>query len=94
MPTDEATTILKRDVLGRVTISKERREALLDEFERSGLKGLPFARLVGVNYQSFASWIQKRRRERGDYTKMTAARSTAPCPSCSGSGDVQAVAIA
>jgi hypothetical protein len=73
MPTDEATTILKRDVLGRVTISKERREALLDEFERSGLKGLPFARLVGVNYQSFASWIQKRRRERGDYTKMTAA---------------------
>jgi hypothetical protein len=81
MPTDEATTILKRDVLGRVTLSTEQREALLDEFERSGLKGLPFARLVGVNYQSFASWIQKRRRERGDYAKMTAAKSTGPCPS-------------
>jgi hypothetical protein len=45
MPTDEATTILNRDVLGRVTISKEQREALLDKFERSGLKGLPFGRL-------------------------------------------------
>jgi hypothetical protein len=44
MPTDEATTILKRDVLGRVTITKEQREALLDEFERSGLKGTPFVR--------------------------------------------------
>lgn len=48
MPTDEATTILKRDVLGLVTIPKEQREALLDEFERSGLKGKPFARLVPV----------------------------------------------
>jgi transposase len=74
MPTDEATTILKRDVLGRVTFTKEQREALLDEFERSGLKGKPFAKLVGVNYQSFASWIQKRRRARGDYVAMAAAK--------------------
>jgi hypothetical protein len=29
--------ILKRDVLGRVTITKAQREALLDQFERSGL---------------------------------------------------------
>jgi hypothetical protein len=47
MPTDEATTILKRDALGRVTSSIEQREALLDEFERSGPKGLLSARLVG-----------------------------------------------
>jgi hypothetical protein len=47
MPTDEAPTILKRDALGRVTSSIEQPEALLDEFERSGLKGLLSARLVG-----------------------------------------------
>jgi ferric-dicitrate binding protein FerR (iron transport regulator) len=76
--TDEATTILKRDVLGRVTITKEQREALLDEFERSGLKGKPFAKLVGVNYQSFASWIQKRRRARGDDVAMAAAKRGSP----------------
>ncbi len=43
--------IVKRDALGRVTTSRERREALLDEFERSGLKGTQFARVVGVNYR-------------------------------------------
>jgi hypothetical protein len=68
MHADESTTILKRDVLGRFTVSRAQREALLDEFERSGLKGKPFARLVGLNYQTFAYWIQKRRRVRGDYS--------------------------
>lgn len=63
----EKATILKRDVLGRITMTREQRETLLDEFERSGLKGLPFARMAGVNYPTFASWIQKRRRARGDY---------------------------
>ena len=67
MPTDEPPTILKRDALGRVSVPQAQREALLDEFERSGLKGQPFARLAGVNYQTFASWIQKRRHARGDY---------------------------
>ncbi len=53
----EQTTILKRDALGRVTVTREQREALLDQFERSGLKGQPFARMAGVNYQTFAVWI-------------------------------------
>ena len=55
------TTILKRDVLGRVGYPRGQREALLDEFERSGLKGAAFARTVGISYPTFASWIQKRR---------------------------------
>jgi len=67
MTTAEPIQILKRDALGRVTVSRAQREALLDEFERSGLKGLPFSRLVGVNYQTLASRIQKRRHERGVY---------------------------
>jgi hypothetical protein len=66
MHADEPSELLKRDVLGRVTATKAQREALLDGFERSGLKGKPFARVAGVNYQTFASWIQKRRRARGD----------------------------
>lgn len=68
------TAILKQDTLGRVTHTREQREALLDEFERSGMKGLPFARMAGVNYQTFASWIQKRRRFRGDYARMASKR--------------------
>ena len=64
-PTDEV--ILKQDVLGRVKTPKERREQLLDEFERSGLPGLKFAELVGIKYPTFATWAQKRRRQRGEY---------------------------
>lgn len=59
--------VLKQDVLGRVKTPKARREQLLDEFERSGLPGLKFAELAGIKYQTFATWAQKRRRQRGDY---------------------------
>ena len=64
-PTDEV--VLKQDVLGRVKTPKARREQLLDEFERSGLPGLKFAELVGIKYQTFATWAQRWRRQRGDY---------------------------
>lgn len=66
----ETTTILKTDVLGRVKIGRDHREALLDAFEQGGASGKAFARDHGVNYQTFASWIQKRRRERGLYPAM------------------------
>jgi hypothetical protein len=65
--TSAEETILKTDVLGRVKTPKERREQLLDEFEKSGLTGQKFAALVGIKYQTFATWAQKRRRARGAY---------------------------
>lgn len=71
-PTDEV--VLKQDVLGRVKTPKARREQLLDEFERSGLPGLKFAELAGIKYQTFATWAQKRRRQRGDDAAGKAAR--------------------
>jgi DNA-binding transcriptional regulator YiaG len=61
-PTDEA--ILKTDVLGRVRTPQEHREKVLDEFERSGLSGQRFAALAGIKYSTFATWAQKRRRQR------------------------------
>lgn len=64
-PTDQV--VLKQDVLGRVKTPATRREELLDEFERSGLPGLKFAELAGIKYQTFATWAQKRRRQRGAY---------------------------
>lgn len=59
--------VLKADVRGRVRPTPQRREALLDEFERAGVSGQRFAALVGVNYQTFASWVQKRRKVRGQH---------------------------
>ena len=61
------TTILKRDALGRIGYTRGQRDALLDEFEPSGLKGAAFARMVGISYPTLANWIQKRRHLRADY---------------------------
>jgi len=60
----EPSDILKRDKLGRVWRKRERREALVDEFERSGMSGAQFARLTGLNYSSFQNWVQRRRKGR------------------------------
>ncbi len=72
---DFKSTILKRDATGRVHYSRHQREALLDEFERSGLKGAAFVRTVGISYPTFASWIQQRRHARGDYRRKVAGAS-------------------
>ena len=55
--------ILKVDTLKRVRVPKARREAILDEFERSGLSGAAFAKLHGIKYATFASWSLKRRKQ-------------------------------
>jgi len=52
--------VLRIDRKGRVRFSRERREQLLDEFEKSGLSGAQFARTVGVKYPTFAFWRQQR----------------------------------
>ncbi|WP_309401042.1 IS66 family insertion sequence element accessory protein TnpA [Cerasicoccus maritimus] len=67
---DKEAELLKVDVLGRVTMPPEKREVILDEFERSGMSGQAFAEHIGVNYQTFATWVQKRRRERGEYPAL------------------------
>lgn len=55
--------ILKADTLKRVRVGKARREAILDEFERSGLSGAAFAKLHGLKYGTFATWSLKRRQQ-------------------------------
>lgn len=61
--TIEKTVLLKTDVLGRVRMPKDRREAILDEFERSGMTGQAFSAQIGVKYTTFAGWVQRRRRK-------------------------------
>lgn len=45
----------------RASITQPRKLSGLDEFERSGLSGCKFAELAGFRYQTFATWVQKRR---------------------------------
>src|SRR5437867_13312762 len=56
--------VLKQDALGRVRVPLERRRALVAEFESSGNSAAQFARMAGVNYQTFCTWVQKQRKER------------------------------
>ena len=59
-PTHE---LLKVDSRGRIQISPERRSALLEEFDRSGMTGAGFARHYGIKYTTFAHWIRMRKKE-------------------------------
>ncbi len=56
-------TLLRTDTRGRVRTPAKRREELLDEFERSGIAATKFAALVGIKYQTFACWVQRRKRQ-------------------------------
>ena len=72
-----ATTLIKTDVLGRMHRTREQRERILDEYERSGLSGWKFATLCGVKYQTFATWLQRRKRQRNAYPKRQPQRKSA-----------------
>jgi hypothetical protein len=50
------------------------REAILDEFEKSGLSGTKFAKARGLKYPTFATWIQERRKVRGEYPDPVVAQ--------------------
>ena len=65
--------LIKTDRMGRIRVSSEHREKLLDTFESSGMSGQKFADHCGVKYPTFASWVQKRRRERNEYPSDHAA---------------------
>ena len=61
----EPEELLKMDARGRVLASRERREALLEEFGKSGMSGAQFARWAGINYKTFCAWQHRRRRAAG-----------------------------
>src|SRR5271157_4824048 len=53
--------LIKTDEAGRMRTPAARRESILEEFDRSGLSGPRFAALAGIKYQTFATWVRKRR---------------------------------
>ena len=57
--------ILRKDTRGRVVVTAERRAGLLAEFDRSGMSGQRFPKWAGIKYPTWASWVQRRRKEAG-----------------------------
>src|ERR1051325_5167831 len=62
--TELRSEILPTDSKGRVRVSRQRREQLLDEFEKSGMTGSQFAKTVGLKYTTFAFWRQQRQKRK------------------------------
>ena len=61
---EESGQILSQDARGRVLVSRERRESLLAEYDRSGMSGVRFAQYLGIKYTTLAHWVRSRRRQR------------------------------
>ncbi|HES57829.1 MAG TPA: IS66 family insertion sequence hypothetical protein [Firmicutes bacterium] len=62
--TNGEVELLATDELGRVRTPAAKREAILDEFERSGMTAIRFAKHIGVKYTTFGTWVAKRRKSR------------------------------
>jgi transposase-like protein len=54
--------LVKFDRRGRLRYAPEQKAAILEAFAKSGLSGPKFAALHGVKYQTFAAWLQNRKR--------------------------------
>ena len=75
----EAGEIMSQDSQGRVLVSRERRESLLEEYDRCGMSGVKFAEYVGIKYSTLAYWLQSRRRRRQrEKLLMKAGEDTEP----------------
>jgi hypothetical protein len=73
--------LMKVDKRGYVRVPRERREALLDEFERCGVSAAQFAAHIGVKYNTFAHWRQMREQKRatgGDSVALAPAALMQP----------------
>jgi transposase len=56
--------MLKTDRRGRVRFTAVRRDRLIDEFQKSGMSAPRFCKVTGLSYSTFATWLQKHRRQR------------------------------
>ena len=75
---EPGSEILKVDEVGRVRTPPEKREAMLAEYDRSGMTGAQFARFVGVRYSTLMYWLQRRRKEAGRGGQMATPRPDHP----------------
>ena len=78
MVMEPGSEILKVDEVGRVRTPPEKREAMVAEYDRSGMTGAQFARFVGVRYSTLMYWLQKRRKEAGQSEQMVTPRQDHP----------------
>ncbi|XHR27303.1 MAG: IS66 family insertion sequence element accessory protein TnpB [Chthoniobacteraceae bacterium] len=92
---EEAITneLMKVDRRGHVRVSAQRREVLLDEFERCGVSAAEFAAQIGVKYSTFAHWRQMRERKQTKGGDLVSSGPAALLPAGSNSATRWAEAV-
>jgi hypothetical protein len=73
---DKADGLIRSDRRGRLLVRAEQRAAILQAFDAGSLSAMAFCRQHGLSYSTFATWIQKRRRE----NTVPAPEVCAPAP--------------
>ena len=73
---DHSIHLIKTDSLGRIRVTDEHRQALLDKFQHSNMSGQAFARHHGIKYTTFADWRQKQRKQLACSTSAKSAQTS------------------
>lgn len=60
---DNPSALIRSDRRGRLLVRAEQRTAILEAFDSSSLSGMAFCRQHGLSYSTFATWVQRRRKE-------------------------------
>ena len=68
--------LLRSDRVGRVRTPVAKRLEILAEFQRSGMSGAAFAKLIGVKYQTFSAWTRRQGSSRSAGSKPGPKRSS------------------
>jgi len=61
--TSPCSVILKTDGRGYLRLPLQKRQKLLEEYDRSGMTAAAFAKWCGVKYTTLCGWLQRRGKE-------------------------------
>jgi transposase-like protein len=63
-PLPDPSEVIRSGSDGRLRFTPEQRDSILVAFDRCGVSAMAFARQHGLKYQTFISWLRKRREGR------------------------------
>lgn len=70
--------LVRADHRGRLLVRAEQRAAILKAFDESALSAMAFCRQHGLSYSTFATWVQKRRRDQAPGSGPGSGDAAAP----------------
>ncbi len=77
-PVPDPGDVIRNGSDGRLRFTPEQQDSILAAFNRCGVSAMAFARQHGLNYQTFISWLRKRREGRDRPTSMRCYPKSGP----------------